>query len=125
MKRVISIVLLCSANIAVANSPCDKPRDDFDGLYCMNKVYQEADKELNQNYKSLVSQLDNDGRKALKSGQLMWIEDRNNICSKRDGNGFFVNLKCATKATIERSQFLQDRLRECTSTGCQNSKLKP
>ena len=29
----------------------------------------------------------------------------------------------ATNTTIKRSQFLQDRIRECASSGCQNSKL--
>ena len=106
-----------------ANSACDTPKNDFDGLYCLNKVYQEADKELNQNYKKLNSKLDGDGKKSLKSGQLSWMEDRNNNCSKRESNGFYVNLDCAAGTTIQRSQFLQDRIRECASAGCQNSKL--
>ncbi len=108
---------------AFANSACDKPRDDFDGLYCLNKVYQEADRELNENYKKLASLLDPQGRKALKSGQLSWIRERNDECSKREATGFFVNLNCATSTTIGRSRFLQDRIRECVSSGCRNSKL--
>lgn len=116
-------LLMTTAGTAMANSACDVPRDDFDGLYCLNKVYQEADKELNENYKKLVPQLDNNGKKALKAGQLAWIEQRNKTCSKSDASGFYVNLNCATSTTIKRSQFLQDRLRECASAGCQNSKL--
>ena len=88
-----------------------------------NKVYQEADKELNENYKKLYAKLDNDGKEALKAGQLAWIEDRNNKCSRHEGQQFFVNLNCATNTTIERVRFLQDRLRECVSSGCRNSKL--
>lgn len=123
MKKTILALLFCFSSTAFANSACDKPRDDFDGLYCLNKVYQEADKELNENYKKLNAKLDNDGKKALKVGQLSWIEERNNGCSKREPSGFFVNLNCATNTTIKRSQFLQDRIRECSSSGCQNSKL--
>jgi len=108
---------------ALANSACDKPRDDFDGLYCLNKVYQEADTELNTNYKKLVPKLDSNGAVALKKGQLAWIEERDSSCSKRDNQEFFVNLNCATRKTISRAQFLQDRYRECVSSGCQNSKL--
>lgn len=108
---------------ALANSACDNPRDDFDGLYCLNKVYQEADTELNANYKKLMTKLDANGAAALKKGQLAWIEERNSRCSKRESDGFFVNLNCATKQTISRAQFLQDRYRECVSSGCQNSKL--
>lgn len=111
------------SNVALANSACDKPRDDFDGLYCMNKVYQEADAELNSNYKKLMAKLDAAGSAALKKGQLAWMEERNSSCSKKDSQGFFVNLNCATKQTISRAQFLQDRYRECVSSGCQNSKL--
>ena len=108
---------------AFANSACDKPRDDFDGLYCLNKVYQEADAELNANYKKLLTRLDADGAASLKKGQLAWIAERNARCSKRDNQEFFVNLNCATQQTISRAQFLQDRYRECVSSGCQNSKL--
>lgn len=123
MKRVVLAVLLCAAGAAQANSACDKPRKDFDGLYCLNKVYQEADKELNDNFGKLSAKLDADGKKRLKAGQLGWIEERNSSCSKREGSAFYVNLECATGTTIKRSQFLQDRLRECMSAGCQNSKL--
>jgi len=123
MKKNIFALLLCSSSIAFANSACDTPKDDFDGLYCLNKVYQEADKELNENYKKLNTKLDIDGKKSLKSGQLAWMGERNNTCSKRESSGFYVNLNCATSSTIKRSQFLQDRIRECSSSGCQNSKL--
>jgi uncharacterized protein YecT (DUF1311 family) len=123
MKLLALAVLLCSSVSAFANSACDKPKNDFDGLYCLNKVYQEADKELNENYKKLSDKLDANGKQALKKGQLAWISNRNSSCAKREASGFFVNLDCATTTTIERSQFLQDRVRECASAGCQNSKL--
>jgi uncharacterized protein YecT (DUF1311 family) len=115
---------LGATGVVHANSSCDKPTNDFDGLYCLNKVYIEADKELNDNYKKLVSKLDVSGKSALKSGQLSWIRDRNSNCSKNESDGFYVNLNCATDKTISRAQFLQDRVRECASAGCQNSKLQ-
>ncbi len=123
MKRLILAIMLCAAGAAQANSACDKPRKDFDGLYCLNKVYQEADKELNDNYGKLAARLDAEGKKRLKAGQLRWIDERNGSCSRREANAFFVDLECATGTTIKRSQFLQDRVRECASAGCQNSKL--
>lgn len=123
MKKTLLTLLLCASGTAFANSACDSPKNDFDGLYCLNKVYQEADKELNENYKKLSAQLDSNGKKALKSGQLSWMTERNNSCSKREADGFYVNLNCATTTTIKRAQFLQDRIRECSSAGCQNSKL--
>lgn len=123
MKTTLLALLLCASGSAFANSACDSPKNDFDGLYCLNKVYQAADKELNENYKNLSAQLDSNGKKALKSGQLSWITERNSSCSKREADGFYVNLNCATTTTIKRAQFLQDRIRECSSAGCQNSKL--
>jgi len=123
LKHLTLALLLGASGAVLANSACDKPRDDFDGLYCLNKVYQEADRELNEHYKNLSAKLDKDGKAALKAGQLAWIDDRNQRCSRRDGSGFYVNLSCASETTIQRSQFLQDRLRECVSAGCQNSKL--
>ncbi len=123
MKRLVLAILLCSSTAAFANSACDKPRDDFDGLYCLNKVYLEADKELNENYKKLVAKLDKEAKATLKNTQLSWIEERNSECSRREGPKFFVNLSCAADMTIRRAQFLQDRYRECVSSGCQTSKL--
>lgn len=121
LSLALSLALLSTA--AFANSACDNPQDDFDGLYCLNKVYQESDKELNENYKTLVAKLDKLGRTKLKRGQLEWITIRNSTCSRQDKDGFLVNLKCATDTTIQRAQFLQDRVRECKSSGCLNSRL--
>jgi uncharacterized protein YecT (DUF1311 family) len=123
MKRFLCLATLLLSSAAFANSDCDKPKNDFDGMYCLNKVYQQADSDLNSTYKQLVAKLDADGKGALKQGQLQWIEQRNNQCSLRKGDDFFVNLDCATAITIERTRFLQDRYRECISSGCQNSKL--
>jgi uncharacterized protein YecT (DUF1311 family) len=84
---------------------------------------QEADNELNTTYGKLAGKLDADGKKRLKAGQLQWLDERNNNCSRHEGSAFYVNLECATDTTVKRGQFLQDRLRECVSSGCQNSKL--
>jgi uncharacterized protein YecT (DUF1311 family) len=123
MNKIISIALLCLSSSVLANSACDSPQNGFDDLYCLNKVYQAADTELNAAYKKLKGQLDNSGKDLLKTGQLTWIDNRNRQCSRYEGGEFYVNLDCAAKTTIERLQFLQDRSRECASSGCQNSKL--
>ena len=123
MKKIFAALALIAPLAVFANSNCDKPVNDFDGLYCLNKVYSEADKELNQRYSELASKLDAPGKSALKQGQLAWMKQRNNQCSKRDDTGFYVNLRCAAETTIARVDFLQGRVRECKSAGCQNSKL--
>ena len=125
-KRLTQLALLSflMPALAWANSNCDKPRNDFDGLYCLNKIYQQADTELNVNYKTLVPLLDQAGKAALKHRQLQWMRERNQDCSMHQSGGFYVNLECATSTTIERAQFLQDRIRECKSAGCLNSRLQ-
>ncbi len=124
MKYAVTMLcFLLGINTAFANSACDNPRNSFDGLYCLNKVYQEADAELNRNYQSLRKKLNAEGRKKLKKGQIAWMRKRDSNCSRHEGNDFFVNLDCATSTTIKRSQFLQNRIRECKSAGCLNSRL--
>ena len=125
MKKLLLASLLGTlfSAAALAASNCDKPINDFDGLYCLNKVYNEADRELNEKYGLLAGQLDAEGKAKLKRGQIAWIKNRNTSCSRHEGDEFFVNLECATRETISRAEFLQSRLRECTSTGCQNSRL--
>ena len=125
MKRLIVLACLLMPYPVLADSNCDHPQNDFDGLYCLNKIYLQADKDLNQSYSELKSLLDEEGKKLLKKGQLAWIEARNSNCSYRDTlNEFFVNMDCATRTTIERTRFLQDRKRECISSGCLNSRLQ-
>ena len=123
MKTLIFVSALFFSSSTLAGEACDRPKNDFDGLYCLNKIYQEADKELNVNYKILVPLLDIAGRAQLKRNQLVWQRSRNSECSRQDGGSFLVDLQCATDTTISRSQFLQDRIRECKSSGCLNSRL--
>ncbi|HEY4067605.1 MAG TPA: lysozyme inhibitor LprI family protein [Burkholderiaceae bacterium] len=124
MKSLILALSFVLAPLsAFAQQNCDKPKDDFDGLYCLNKIYIETDAELNQAYKELASRLPAGDRPRLKETQLTWIEDRNSSCSKKIDSGFYVNLSCATRATRSRLQVLQERVVECKSSGCLASKL--
>ena len=121
-KFFICTFILMYSSFAMADN-CNNPRDDFDSLYCLNKVYQEADKDLNKAYKKLKKLLKRNGRKKLKNRQIVWIKRRNNDCSFRKNGMFFVSLSCTTKTTIARTNELMNRIRECKATGCQASKL--
>ena len=124
MKKAWGFLIAASLlGSAAAHADCDRPKNDFDDLYCLDKVYIQADKDLNDEYAKLSKQLDANGKAALKHGQLAWIKSRNEQCSMKDDHGFWVNLDCATQTTIGRTQFLQDRNRECASAGCMPSKL--
>jgi uncharacterized protein YecT (DUF1311 family) len=124
MKTLLAFLLLCLSLPAFADSACDHPKNDFDGLYCLNKVWIEADHNLNTTYQKLNLKLDVAGKSALKKGQIEWMKSRNSSCSETKGDHFLVDLDCAAKTTIERTQFLEDRYRECVSAGCMNSKLE-
>ena len=118
--------LFCAlvAGRAEADSACDKPRNDFDGLYCLNKVYQQSDTDLNTSFTQLRGKLDPAGRGALRFSQIAWLQSRNDSCSRHEDGGFFINLSCASRMTIERTQFLQGRYRECVSSGCMDSRIR-
>ena len=120
---ILVLLALAFAGPALATSACDRVTNDFDGLYCLNKVYQQADADLNAAYKQLVARLDAAGRATLRKHQLQWMAERNVSCSMRKDGGFYVDLDCATRVTIDRTRFLQDRVRECISSGCMNSRL--
>lgn len=114
---------LTVAGPANAQSACDKPRNDFDGLYCLSKVYQQSDIDLNTAFAQLRDKLDPSGQNALRTGQIAWLRGRDQSCSRHEPSGFYVNLACATQTTIARTEFLQSRYRECISSGCLNSRL--
>ena len=88
------------------------------------KIYIEADKKLNEAYKKLSAKLDMEGRKLLKDAQLAWIKARNQNCSETRRSEILLDMDCAANTTIEWTQFLNDRHRECVSAGCMNSKLR-
>ena len=118
---LVCIVLLWAATTW---ADCIKTTSDYDVVYCGTKLYLQADKDLNDVYHQLVGKLNTDGKQLLKTGQLAWIETRNHQCTETRGNTILVDLDCATRTTVERTQFLTDRQRECLSTGCMNSKLR-
>ena len=126
MKLHITIMILILLTFlhGLSYAQCENPRDDFDNLYCLNKIYVQADKDLNTSYQTLKKVIDEEGKILLQKSQLRWIEQRNNQCSFMKDGMFFVSLKCASDTTIERTNFLNDRYRECISSGCLKNKLK-
>lgn len=126
MKRLIALALVTGfwAAHALAAEQCDRPKNDFDNMYCLNKVFLQADSDLNKSYGVLARLITPSARQQLKSTQLQWIQRRNSECSYTKGEHFFVSLDCATQLTIDRTNWLNDRVRECKSSGCQPSKLQ-
>ena len=120
--------LLCAAglglmSVSVLADNCDNARNTFDEFYCKDKLYQQADKDLNKAYGELMNALPSASKKTLKSVQLEWMRARDSQCIEERDDEIVLLVNCRLRKTINQTNFLQDRLRECKSTGCQPSRL--
>ncbi|MBR3482565.1 MAG: DUF1311 domain-containing protein [Neisseriaceae bacterium] len=77
------------------------------------KLYAESDKELNKVYQDLQKQISKNTGEQLKKAELKWIKYRDSFCNKE-----FNVTQCKRQKTDERTQYLQDRLRECKVGVC-------
>lgn len=119
MKKIL-LVLSCLglSGLAFADN-CDNTRNNFDDIYCTNKVYASADAELNKNYQTLRTKLNANQKNILKRSQVAWIKERDAECS----HGSSVDVQCRLSQTQDRNHWLQERLRECKTIGCKTSAL--
>ncbi len=119
MKRtLVTLMLLACSGAALADN-CDVTRTTFDDVYCTNKLYADADRELNQNYQKLRGLLNARQKSTLKRSQLAWIRNRDAQCV--DDNS--IDVGCRLSTTQERNNWLRERLRECKTVGCMSSRL--
>lgn len=125
MNKKLCLIALVLAGLSSATlaAGCGKPRNAFDQVYCAGNLFSQTDKDLNQAYGELRKQLNDSQKDALKQGQLSWIRQRDAECSEEKPSGYFVNLDCAVTMTQSRLDYLKARARECSSTGCETSKL--
>ena len=115
--------LSCASASAWADN-CDNARNAFDEFYCKDKVYQQVDKDLNAAYADLSNRLKPADRKILKSVQLDWMAKRDDRCIKQDDGELILYVNCRLNMTRDQARFLNDRVQECKSTGCQPSRLR-
>ena len=125
----LSTPLIPAAMAPAAAAParaasCDNPRTDFDNLYCERKVFMQADSDLNLVYNKLRARLNPADKRTLLTAQRGWIRERDAECSMTEDDNIRVNIECAKTKTIARTNWLNDRLRECTSSGCRSSRLR-
>ena len=121
----ISAPVLPAAAVAAPakTASCDNPRTDFDNLYCERKVFMQADTDLNSAYNKLRARLNATDKRTLLTAQRGWIRERDEECGATDDETIRVDIECAKTKTIARTNWLNDRLRECTSSGCRSSLL--
>ena len=113
---MLSGILL--SGVAFADN-CENARNTYDNVYCTNKLYADADHELNQNYQKLRGLLNTEQKTTLKRSQLAWIRSRDAQCV--EGNS--IDVGCRLSTTQDRNTWLRERLRECKTVGCMNSRL--
>lgn len=109
---------------ARAQSNCNTTLNGFEDVYCASKVFIRADDDLNAVYQKLVRRLSPAAQATLRRTQRTWVAGRNSDCSEQDSKlGTVISMGCAVDKTTSRTNFLNDRLRECLSSGCQPAKL--
>ncbi len=119
MKKILfAISCLALSGLAFADN-CNITRNNFDDIYCTNKVYASADAELNKNYQNLRAKLNTNQKTILKRSQVSWIKERDAECT----NGTAVDVQCRLSKTQERNNWLRERLRECSTIGCKTNSL--
>lgn len=122
LALVISPLTLGTAQ---AQQNCNFPKGSFDQVYCDAKVMIRADDELNATYQKLLKKLSPSAQQVLRQTQRAWMTERDTECVEYDPNkGDVIYSDCAVQKTTQRLNFLNDRLRECLSSGCQPSKLR-
>ena len=81
--------LFCAAGLSLASVAAladnfDTARNTFDEFYCKDKLYIQADKDLNKAYGELMKALPSASKKTLKSVQLEWMRGRDSQCARRN-----------------------------------------
>ncbi|HUA81999.1 MAG TPA: lysozyme inhibitor LprI family protein [Dyella sp.] len=123
MKKTIIVLSAMLMPYLAHAYGCEKPRNAYDLLYCKALVLVQADRDLNQEYSHLLTQLNAAQKETLKKGQLAWIAERDEQCSVDTGDNRSMRPQCALDMMHTRITFLQERERECGSTGCVEAKL--
>lgn len=126
MNKKLIVAALLSGILPMAGAGaagCGKPRNAFDQVYCTSTEFSQADRDLNTQYGALRKLLNASQQESLRKAQLAWIRQRDDECSLEKPNGYYVNLTCAMEHTQQRLAALKERERECSSTGCNNTRL--
>ena len=128
-RNLLAVALLLATSVAMTGTAraqynCTVPGNSFDDVYCLTRVYVRADDELTVAYQRLLKKLPASAQVTLRRTQRAWIAARNADCTERDSRrGDVIYIGCAVDRTTSRTNFLNDRYRECLSVGCQLAKL--
>lgn len=121
LKSTLTISLIAFSSSAFAKytsitEACDHYNTSYDKTYCFAKLFMESDKELNTVYKSLKNTVKGSTKKELTQVQRNWIKYRDQSCEYTGS----IDVNCNYRVNKERTEFLQDRLRECKTGNCRS-----
>ena len=57
LKKALLVASLSIVSLSAWADNCDNARNDFDEFYCKDKLYLQADRDLNQAYGALMKAL--------------------------------------------------------------------
>lgn len=108
------LLVIPTQQVAAQNIKCNPAGNTLEMKQCAAEEYQAADKELNQAYQELRSQLDSERQQRLKEAQLAWIDFRDKTCSFEASSALGGTLegllytRCLTEETEQRTAELRE-----------------
>lgn len=114
---IIFFILIFRAPLGMAQDdgvPCNRNGSQVELNACANRDYQSADKEINEVYKNLLSQLSLNERVALRKDQRKWLKELELECQadaeEYSGGSYwsFAFYKCKAIQTEGRTRVLQN-----------------
>jgi uncharacterized protein YecT (DUF1311 family) len=100
---------------------CKDPQTNRDMIECGSKAFKEADKKLNQVYKTLQARMGEKQKKRLASSQQNWVKFRDSACAFEAGmyeSGSLeppTRISCYGRMTTQRVRDLDTWLQELNS----------
>ena len=114
---ILGIPALATAQEIVAQKiDCKKALTTPEMKYCSQQSYQAADRQLNQVYQKVISNLNGEQKEILTAAQQTWIKFRDRNCDfevygNRGGTGYEIFRNgCLERLTTQRTKDLQNYL---------------
>jgi uncharacterized protein YecT (DUF1311 family) len=114
MRTFFLFLLFITTSFAAAEQiDCTNRKNTSDFNYCAELAYKDADKNLNQVYKKVMSQLSNEDKQSLVMIQRDWLKLRDAQCeletkTTKEGIVWYqVNTECKTRMTINRTSDIE------------------
>jgi uncharacterized protein YecT (DUF1311 family) len=101
---LIMAFVLAFTSAAHADGP--NPQSGYDEAYKDAQEYQVADDALVHAYQQLLASLSPQRIVALRHDELVWLRQRNRLCTVTLSGAVFINFKCVTKQIVGRAAVL-------------------